>query len=220
MNELWAQSTLKNVPLDSFINANSGNCDQAKKALQNARQVIDWKHINSLQLQGVLIRCVTDSLSKASIRKWSSQLSNVATPVFRFVRKALQQQLPTAANLVRWGKSTNAACALCTGLQTNKHVLSNCKSPVALERYTLRHNHVLHIVAKWLLSLLKINQTLFVDLVSDSRFEPINEVFHTLRPDIGVVNRASQFVNTLELTICHETKMQKWKLYKINKYAN
>ena len=102
MNELWAQSTLKNVPLDSFINANSGNCDQAKKALRNARQEVDWQHINSLQLQGALIRSVTDSLSKASIKKWSSQLSNVATPVFRFVCKALQQQLPTATNLVRW----------------------------------------------------------------------------------------------------------------------
>ena len=32
INDLWAQSTLKNVPLDSFINATSGNCDQAKKA--------------------------------------------------------------------------------------------------------------------------------------------------------------------------------------------
>ena len=79
---------------------------------------------------------------------------------------------------------------------------------------------MLHIVAEWLLSSLKTNHALFVDLASDNRFKPISEVFHTLRPDIVIVDRASQSVNTLEFTICHETNMQKSKLYKTNKYDN
>ena len=36
-----------------------------------------------------------------------------AAPLFKFARKALQQQLPTAANLHRWGKKSDPGCPLC-----------------------------------------------------------------------------------------------------------
>jgi len=141
---------MRHVTIDTFINENNDSCDQATKALRNARYENDWQHIQSLQLQGALIKCVTKSLSKTAIKKWSSQLSNVTIPIYKFVRKALQQQLPTASNLVRWGKLTNLLCVLCNKSQTNKHVLSNRASAAALKRYSSRHNHVLMILAEWL----------------------------------------------------------------------
>src|SRR6218665_3630624 len=73
-------------------------------------------------------------------------------PVYNFERKALQQQLPTAANLARWKKTSDASCQLRNSgkPQTNKHVLSNCSSPAALERYKSRHNGILETMGDWL----------------------------------------------------------------------
>ena len=49
--------------------------------------------------------------------------------------------IPTASNLHRWKRSYNSYCSLCNkGIrQTNKHVLSHCLPPSALNRYTKRH---------------------------------------------------------------------------------
>jgi len=103
MNRLWAQTTLRHVTIDTFINENNDSCDQATKALRNARYENDWQHIQSLQLQGALIKCVTKSLSKTAIKKWSSQLSNTNLQICaQSSPTALQQlQVPTATNLVR-----------------------------------------------------------------------------------------------------------------------
>ena len=50
------------------------------------------------------------------------------------------------------------------------------------------------------------------------KYKPISEVFHTLRPDLVLVDQNSRTVNTLELTVYHETNLQKSKQYKIDKY--
>jgi len=54
MNRLWAQTTMRHVTIDTFINKNNDSCDQATKALRNARYEDDWQYIQSLQLQGAL----------------------------------------------------------------------------------------------------------------------------------------------------------------------
>jgi len=100
INQLWSVTTPQFVRLDSFINANSTDCDNACKALIAVAQGEARLHIESLTLQGALITAVSNSLSKSSIKRWSSHtcigLETLATPLFRFVRKALLQQLPTA----------------------------------------------------------------------------------------------------------------------------
>ena len=83
---------------------------------------------------------------------WSYTLTIMPEPVYNFARKAMQQQLPTAANLARWKQTCDSSCQLCNSgkPQTNKHVLSNCSSLAALERYKRRHSGILETLADWL----------------------------------------------------------------------
>ena len=73
---------------------------------------------SSIQQQG-------DFKSEAAPKEISSvifentKVSALSTTLFCFARKALQQQLPTAANLLRWGKAAAACCTLCKQTQTN-----------------------------------------------------------------------------------------------------
>ena len=95
-----------------------------------------FKHILSLNIQGDTISSISEHLKRSEISRWTKELDKLAAPLFNFVRKAIVQQLPSAANLVRWGKWLDSLCPLYKNFsQTNKHVLSNCGSSTALDRY-------------------------------------------------------------------------------------
>jgi zinc-binding in reverse transcriptase len=219
MSDLWAETSTKSVVLDSIVNAHPSNYDAAIKALNKEREDDGWCHMQSLSLQGTLISAVSVALSKSAINKWSAQINKLSASLFKFVRKALQQQLPTAGNLKRWGKTMDPLCPLCAKIQTNKHVLSNCSSVVALDRYKSRHDAVLSLLAEWIVLSLKLGQTLHVDLTSD-QYKPIGDIFLSLRPDIVIVDTECKKVTTLELTICHETNFEKSRQFKAGKYSN
>ena len=107
-------------------------------------------------------------------------------------------------------------CPLCDERQTNKHVLSNCGSSNALDRYTDRHNMILTIIVEWLKCNLPADLDLYCDLhMAGSR--QVSDLFLGLRPDIAV--KSVSKVTVLELTICHETNMIASRNYKINKYS-
>ena len=189
MNDLWAETTLQNVVIDSFINANPTNCASATAALKNTRKNEDLTHVQSLVLQGAMITAVSESaIGKGAIKRWSAQISKLPAPLFKFVRKAIVQQLATSTNLVRWGKTHNPLCPLCLKPQTNKHVLSNCSAMISLERYKTRHDRILKIIADWIADSLKPGQTLHADLNS-SQYKSVRDVFQTLRPDIAIVGQ-------------------------------
>ena len=71
-----------------------------------------------------------------------------------------------------------------------------------LDRYKDRHDTVLTIVANWISNSIKPNCTMHADL-PDNRFKPVSDLFQTLRPDVAILT--SSTIETLELTICHET---------------
>jgi hypothetical protein len=158
-------------------------------------------------------------ISKANIGLWSKVVESLPASKLIFTRKALSQILPTASNLVRWKRNTDPLCHQCSaGLpQTNKHVLSNCSSEVALKRYTKRHDDILLIIIGWLKSVLPSNHKLFADLTS-THCLPICDIFTNVRPDIAIC--FSNNVAILELTVCHETNISKSRNYKSNKYGN
>src|ERR1044072_6861673 len=109
------------------------------------------------------------------------------------------------------GKNSDASCLLCNkgAPQTNKHVLSNCESPVALNRYTQRRDAVLAVIADWIYDSKLACPALFVDIDSP-KFKPVSHLFHIeFRPDLAVLQ--SDYVPVLELTVCHETSMAKSK---------
>ena len=137
--------------------------------------------------------------------------------LYNFVRKAIQSQLPTLANLVRWGKKSSNLCPLCNTTQTNKHVLSNCSNPDVLDRYLERHNRILTALGNWFNSNLKSGSELFVDLPG-ACFKQTQDLFVGVRPDMAIVTNKDVLV--IELTICHETNLESSREYKLNKYTN
>src|SRR6218665_353182 len=83
--------------------------------------------------------------------------------------------------------------------QTNKHALNSCYSAADLSRYKRRH--VLEILTKWLLSSMKEECEIFVDLIGQT-YRPISGAFRSLRPDIVIIQKKS--ISNLELTTCHK----------------
>ena len=215
MRTLWSETSHRAVCLDEVINA-SKDCTAALKTLSTKRTNEAFFHINQLTLQGPLLGEINHALTKTSITRWSNLTDHLSASLFQFVRKAVQNQLPTASNLARWKKISNPACPLCQKLQTNKHVLSNCGSISALERYKGRHDKVLTILADWIQTAKKSNALMHVDIIHPS-YGKISDVFETKRPDIVLV--CENNVSTLELTVCHESNIVKSREYKDNKYS-
>src|SRR6218665_3668753 len=126
---------------------------QATSSMHRQQVTEATKHFFGLESQGVMAKLVTEAVTKKTITLWSKTVNELTASSFKFVRKAFQQLLPTAANLVRWKRITDPVCHLCNNgqWQTNKHVLSNCNSTTALTRYTRRHNLVLEKITEWIL---------------------------------------------------------------------
>ena len=164
------------------------------KIVSSALKILKEKHIQTnfkctislLKIQGKIIKSINESFNKATLIKWAGQLDNLAAPIYNFVRKAIQQQLPTVSNLSRWGISVDPRCLLCRNIQSNKHVLSCCSSNIALERYKTRHDKVLKILVDWIISNSKPNRTVFVDL-EGVEYKPLSNIFVSLRPDIAIL---------------------------------
>src|SRR5260221_4456184 len=112
---------------------------------------------------------------------------------------------------------TSNQCPLCNQIQTNKHVLTNCSSPYVLQRYKRRHDAALYILCNWLRTALISETVLHADKAG---FESLNSIFVNVRPDIAVVSK--KVIYLLELTICHQTNLEKSRHYKKDKdtYSN
>jgi len=73
------------------------------------------------------------------------------------------------------------------------------------------------MIVMWMRSVVSSEQEVLADL-PDSSNKSTAKLFHTFRPDIAVCDSSS--VNVLELTICHETNLNKSKQYKLDKYRS
>src|SRR3989442_10189512 len=129
----------------------------------------------------------------------------------------MMNQLPTLHNLWLWNYSPTNLCPSCGLDQTNKHTLSNCNAPNALARYTVRHNSVLEIIAKWIVPQLKDKHSLYCDLRVHGAHQ-VCDLFNGPRPDLAIVTPSKIVVG--ELTVCHETNLLRSRDYKLQKYSN
>jgi hypothetical protein len=213
MRLLWGTTSIKNVPSDA-LSFNS-NYPEASKKLSLDSVSSSLSHISSLIIQGPLISCINSVLDKWEIKRWSSLSMSLPDSSLKFVRKALQQQLATAANMQRWHRTASNLCILCNSVQTNKHVLSNCSFPGSLSRYTDRHNAILKYLSDYINSVLPSSFTLYVDLPNSN---PICSLFNNLRPDLAILSPS--LITVFELTVCHETNLKAAKLRKVEKYKN
>jgi Reverse transcriptase (RNA-dependent DNA polymerase)/zinc-binding in reverse transcriptase len=216
---LIASDTVQaNCKVDEYIAANA-DVSKAKKAQKESAVQEASQHLINLQCQGAAFKEVHASICKSNISVWSKVLETLPASRLIFARKAISQVLPTASNLVRWKRSTDPLCHLCSSgvPQTNKHVLSNCSSEVALLRYTKRHDDVLRIIVTWIKSVLPIGYKLHADL-NYVDCMPISDLFQNCRPDIAICIQNEIVV--LELTVCHETNLAKSRDYKMVKYSD
>ena len=214
---IWKLTTGKNTTIDRIILGND-NRKSALRVLKETQTRNNSNHIHTLSIQGQIINAINEAFAKSSVTKWMKEIEKLAPPLYKFVRKALQQQLPTASNLVRWGKSKDPLCPLCQQIQSNKHVMSHCNSTFSLKRYKERHDKILIILVDWILQQCKAERKIFVDL-DGGNFNPLSELFQSLRPDIAVLGPNND-IEVLELTICHETNCNKSRQYKQSRYMN
>ena len=131
---IWKSTSPKNVNL--FFVANNSK-EEACRALKLAHRSKISKRLSSFNIQGRILSAI-ESFDDSAKLKWSSIVNSLPEHLYRFVRKALLQQLATASYLYRWGKTQSPSCRdcrLCGAIQSNKHVLSNCSSPSMLEKY-------------------------------------------------------------------------------------
>ena len=148
--------------------------------------------------RGRLPRSTGDNSSKTALDALQSR--NV---VFDKNRR-YNQQLPTASNLMRWGKADNPNCPLCQQVQTNKYVLSTCRSTLALDRYKDRYGVVPCCHSLRIGFLEQSSRIAYCTLTLwDNRLGSLSDLFQTLRPDIAILTPTC--IDILELTICHET---------------
>ena len=217
IRQVWTDTSAKNIATDSLLCSSDG-LSEAKKSLKSSLILQAESHLHSLVLQGQAIQVIVDCIPKSGIEQWSRVVEALPDFLFRFVKKALQQQLPTASNLARWKRIPSPDCMLCKKSihQTNKHLLSNCES--LLECYSERHNKILERIARWIDSNKSPDQCLAVDLPF-STFLHTDSVFkQTIRPDIVLYDKSS--ISILELTVCHETNLLKSREFKLNKYKD
>ena len=215
LRNIGQATSTKNIPLDSLINAQHTK-SAAMTSLESQHLEAATQHVTSLTIKGKSFNSIMEAFDEKTINSWSTLINDLLPErLFLFVRKAFQQQLPTASNLFRWKKTDSNLCQLCGSVQTNKHALNNCGSPAALTRYKSRHDHVLSILAQWITSVVKDESAVYVDL-DEPTYKPLSELFVSLRPDIAI--KSQNRISTLELTICHETNMKASKQFKSSKY--
>jgi len=216
MPQLWRETASRNINTDARL-INGKPLQAVKKEIKLEYVAKSLNHVSSLSVQGILVTAIIDVIKPSNIARWSTEVNNLPSTLFCFARKALQQQLATNANLHRWGKAQNPNCSLCgVAPQTNKHVLNNCGSPAALDRYKVRHDAALNSICRWLSSVIDPSDTLHADL-PDSNYKPLDTLFKNLRPDIAIVK--GKLIILCELTIAHESNVINSKIYKRTKYA-
>ena len=178
--------------------------------------LIDPKFQNdsSFKIQGRILSAIESFDHRAKL-KWSSIVKSLPEHLYRFVRKALLQQLATVPNLYRWGKTQSPNCRLCGAIQSNKHVLSNCSSPSMLEKYKKRHDAILDILIKGLDPLLDKNSAIYADPPLSSARQ-ISELFSVHFTSTRHRHPKKSTIDILELTVCHETNVVSSRTFQTN----
>ena len=184
-----------------------------------------WReHTETLVKQGHFIKL---ALEEKADMIWKSYMYNLKRGTVKFLLNACLDTLPTQTNLLQWGKSSSDLCKLCLRAgaelqgrrkETTNHILNGCKVALHQNRYTWRHNNVLHYIYN------AVDQSkckIYADLPNRSLPEggtiPPYHCITAERPDIVIIEREKMYIYELtipmELNICssHERKMDKYE---------
>jgi len=89
-----------NIIRDSALLKNS-SLDGATKAIKLVSVNQEFRHVKTLTIQGMAISSIVNSMKPSQITAWTAEVNRLPATLLNFARKALQQQLPTKANLHR-----------------------------------------------------------------------------------------------------------------------
>ena len=95
MRELWADSSSQHVVVDELL-VSHDSITAASKALKKHQQQTATDHLFGFQLQGVIPKCVSETIEIKSIELWAKTIDYLPFHLFNFARKALLQVLQTA----------------------------------------------------------------------------------------------------------------------------
>ena len=110
--------------------------------------------LHQYQLQASWLSWGLNEMMKSDF-DWKTLLYEYSDRLLKFVVNAQTNTLPTPDNLRRWGLKRNVACGLCGKKEvTLSHVLGGCDWVRQTEhnldredRYTWRHNNILHMLS-------------------------------------------------------------------------
>lgn len=127
-----------------------------------------WSKASTKQRREMILREIRDDEEKRRVQKAAQQVQqgqwttwdvalqrsltwndfwHMAPLRLSFIVRSMYDLLPSATNLVKWGKTDDARCPICDGRQTLEHVLSSCRTAFGQGRFTWRHNRVLNELA-------------------------------------------------------------------------
>ena len=218
IRQIWSDTTENNITTDTRLFEDI-ETSEAQRKLKNDLITKAEVHIRSLVCQGELARCVSENLPKAAVEQWSRTLESLPDYLFRFDRKAFQQQLPTASNLKRWKRIDDPNCPEKIFANKQACFVKLPGSPQSIFGAAQQHPvHNCEMVVETMWTHKRADQHQLVDLPS-TEFGSIDVAFQSsIRPDIVMCEESKILV--LELTVCHKTNLQKSKLFKLNKYEN
>src|SRR6266516_1436412 len=153
IRDLWESTKGPNILMDSLLDNN--DLTKASAILRDSQAKESIEHYLGLKTQGIMSKTVSETVLPKNIQLWKQVMDSLPQHAYIFSRKAMQNQLPTLHNRKLWNLSASGACPRCGGDETNKHVLSNCGHRDALSRYTDRHNLILELIAKRIVTKLK-----------------------------------------------------------------
>ena len=175
------------------------------------------KLIEPLLVQGEFMKVVHMENTDVT---WKSIIYNVPQGVMKFIVNAAIDSLPTNKNLYRWGKRISDKCNLCNCTGTLHHVLNNCEK--MLDRYTWRHNNIIHIILKNIKPTSDNTNKVYADIEGENingGTIPPHIIPTQQKPDICHIDNNNKTITIIELTIPFETNIDNAHQRKQDRYA-
>ena len=99
--------------------------------------------------QGLVSKAISDYADKKHTTTWHKALSTLATNIYSFAIRYLNNTLANNTNLSKWGLKSFAKCDICDGNQTLGHVVGRYKTALDDKRYNRRHGSILELLSNF-----------------------------------------------------------------------
>jgi hypothetical protein len=213
IKDLYKLTVKKHIEEERILD--KGDKNTANKLLRKETVNSIVNEMEGLKEQNTILKEIRILCTGKIISQWHEISEEMTSNIFKFARKALIFSLPVNTNLKRWKKIISDECQLCSGRQTQLHVLNNCSKAAADGRYNWRHDSILFTIMHYVRQLVEKGYEVYADLVG---YKQTSELFKNLRPDIAV--KKGDDVTSIELTCCFETNLTKSNTYKRKRYEN